>query len=73
MQNNPAKGSGNREPFLAFVSDPQDIETLKQFARMQQWSEACAYQGTILTAAEFLATRPSPAVLLVEIPSAATP
>lgn len=71
MQSNTSKGSGGREPFLAFVSDAQDIETLKQFARMQQWSESCIYQGNILTAAEFLGSRPPPAVLLVEIPSAA--
>ncbi len=58
-------------PFIAFTSDEKDIATLKAFAAKHQWPEDCIHQGDIRTAAEYLKTNPSPALLLVEIPSAA--
>lgn len=58
-------------PFLAFVSDSKDIETLKAFAESQQWPDSCIMQGDVKTATEFLKTHSPPVLLLVEIPSAA--
>jgi len=63
--------SSAKPPFLAFVTDGADIETLKTFAGTHQWSEGGIYQGDIRTAAQFLKSNPSPVLLVVEIPSAA--
>lgn len=59
-------------PFLAFAKDSGDIDTLKTFAAMQQWGEACVFQGDINAASEHLKTNTSPALLLAEISSAQT-
>jgi pilus assembly protein CpaE len=59
-----------KPPFIAFASDAKDIETLKEFATSRQWSLDDIQQGDIRTATEFLKNHPSPALLLVELPSA---
>lgn len=58
-------------PFLAFTSDPKDIDTLKRFAVTHGWAESCVLQGDIRTATAHLKDNGSPALLLAEIPSAA--
>ncbi len=57
-------------PFLAFASDAQDAETIKQFAAKHGWADSCVKQGDIKSATEFLKNNPSPTLLLVEITSA---
>ncbi len=55
---------------MAFASAPADIEALQAFAVSQDWAENI-HQGDIRTATEYLKKHPSPALLLVELPSAA--
>ncbi len=58
------------QPFLAFVSKPEDIATLRAFAAAKQWGDACILEGDIRTATEYLQAHPSPQVLFIELPSA---
>lgn len=65
------KANSSQPPFLAFASDNQDIEAIKQFAATHDWADSCVMQGDIRTAAGFLKNHTSPQLLLVEISSAA--
>lgn len=57
--------------FLAFVSDDESVDTLRKFARMQGWdADNCVHKGPVEEAALYLATRPTPDFLLVDVPSA---
>lgn len=58
-------------PFMAFVTDPTDMETLKAFSADHNWSQADINQGDITTATEFLKKHSSPQLLMVEVPNAA--
>lgn len=62
--------SANKPPFLAFASDDKDIDAIKAFASAHQWPDNCVMRGDISTAAEFLKSHASPALLLVDLPSA---
>jgi pilus assembly protein CpaE len=68
---NAEKSQSNKPPFMAFVSDAVDVETLKLFASNHQWAQADINQGDIKTATLFLKNNAAPSLLLVEIPSAA--
>ncbi|MBY0406990.1 MAG: AAA family ATPase [Rickettsiales bacterium] len=57
-------------PFMAFVSDVADVDTLKAFASEKGWSQADINQGDIRTATDALKNKPSPQLLMVEIESA---
>lgn len=65
-----AESIAAHSPFLAFVNDAPDIETLKRFVESHGWAESCVNQGDIRKATEFLKDNPSPTLLLVEVPSA---
>jgi len=58
-------------PFLAFASDPKDIEVLRRFTTARGWGDSAVLQGDTPSAIEFLKNNASPAVLLVDVPSAA--
>ncbi|MDE3015507.1 MAG: AAA family ATPase [Pseudomonadota bacterium] len=62
--------SAAKPPFLAFVGEGADIATLKSFAGSRQWPDDCIHHGNIGTASQYLKSNPSPALLLIEIPSA---
>jgi pilus assembly protein CpaE len=56
--------------FLAFSKDAESLAILRQFAAARGWPEVCVVEGDAESAAAELANHPSPAVLLVDIPSA---
>jgi pilus assembly protein CpaE len=56
-----------RSPFLAFVGDAQDQETLKAFAGVRGWPDSGVLQGDIGTAVEFLGKHASPTLLVIEV------
>ncbi|MDE3059705.1 MAG: AAA family ATPase [Pseudomonadota bacterium] len=70
LSNADSKIPSGKPSLLAFATDHADIETLKAFAAARQWSDASIQQGDIRTAIPFLKSNPSPAFLLVELPSA---
>jgi pilus assembly protein CpaE len=61
--------TANKPPFFAFAQDDGDREKLRAFASEHGWSDSCIMQGDIKTATEYFKDHPSPALLLVEIPS----
>jgi pilus assembly protein CpaE len=65
------KEASDKPPFLAFVSNTGDMDVLKSFCQNQDWADDLILQGDIRTAAEYLKKNVSPALLLVELPSAA--
>ena len=62
--------SGIRAPFMAFCTDADSLQVLRQYAESNKWSANCIQQGNAETAASTLKNQPTPLVLLVEIPSA---
>ena len=65
------KTAADKPPFLAFAAATHDVGALKEFATAQGWPENAVHQGDIRQATEYLKKHPSPALLLVELPSAA--
>jgi len=65
-----AKNSGDRASFLAFTSDPESTEVLKQFAAKLGLGDTVVHPGDIDAAATYLKSNPPPKVLCVDIPSA---
>ena len=64
------RGYPDKPNFFAFANDEADRKVIGDFASSHGWSESCVMQGNIVTAAQYFKTHPSPALLLVEIPSA---
>ncbi|MEQ1705518.1 MAG: AAA family ATPase [Rickettsiales bacterium] len=62
--------NNNKPNFFAFAQDSADRAAIKAFTDGQGWDDSCVMQGDITTASQYLKTNPSPALLLVEIPSA---
>lgn len=65
------KEAADKPPFLAFVANAGDMDVLKSFCQNQDWADDLVRQGDIRTASEYLKNNTSPALLLVELPSAA--
>ncbi len=62
----------NKPKFFAFAQDSGDRDKIREFTSAQGWSDNCIMQGDIDTATQYFKDHPSPALLLVEIPSAET-
>lgn len=62
--------NSNKPKFFAFAQDSADRASIKAFTDGQGWDDSCVMQGDISTAIDYLKTNASPALLLVEIPSA---
>ncbi|MDX1974296.1 MAG: AAA family ATPase [Rickettsiales bacterium] len=61
-----------KSDFLAFAVDDQDANVLKQFCTKHGWPEDAIRKGDIATATAYLKDNPSPRLLLVDVPSAAS-
>lgn len=61
---------GVRSPFMAFCTDADSLSILKQFAESNRWAVTTVQNGDAMAAAQYLKSHPSPAVLIVEVPSA---
>lgn len=66
-----AANDAKRPAFLAFAADAADMAEISAFAKTHALPEDCVFKGGIAEATEHLKSNPSPAVLLVELPSAA--
>lgn len=60
----------NKIPFLAFILDMESQTVLAQYAQNQKYGEGAIQKGDIESAVTYLKHHPSPAILLVDIPSA---
>lgn len=71
MQQGPAIKNKNGLPFVAFMKDDASCDATRALAGSNGWPEGCVHYGDVRQAIVYLKEKPSPQILLVEIPSAA--